>query len=75
MNEDTVTVDTDETEPTYLNDEIVDGVSGQLADAEVENQEAAILWAVDVTLRSVVEWLRREGHSDAADDLESFGGV
>jgi len=40
-----------------------------------DETQVGITWAVDATLRYVVEWLRSTGHSAKAEILESIGEV
>ena len=84
MNEDTVTVDEDENlgtdngpvdDDNFSTDDIVEGVLNHLTDSEVNDFDTAMTWAVDSTIRYVVEWLANTGHAAKAEILESIGEV
>lgn len=87
MNEDTVTVDTDEdyasisedvtpvNDDTFNKEDICDGVMNYAAAMEVDNPEAICAQAVDATLRYVVEWLHERGNMGPAEILESIGEI
>lgn len=87
MNDDTVTVDTNEdytpisedvqpiNDDTFDKEDICDGVMNYAAAMEVDSPEAICAQAVDETLRYVVEWLYERGNIGLAEILESIGEI
>ena len=61
------------TDENFDKDDIVDGVLNHIANMESESTEVDVVWAVDATLRYVIDWLRSTGHSAKAEILESLG--
>lgn len=63
------------TDNDFNKNELVDGIENMAAALETENVNAVATWAVDATLRYVVDWLQSTGHSAKADILERLGEV
>lgn len=87
MNDDTVTVDTDEdytlisktampvNDDTFDKEDICNSVMNYAAAMEVDNPEAICAQAVDTTLRYVVGWLYERGNTGLAEILEGVGDL
>lgn len=63
------------TDHDFYKDDIVEGVLDFAGNMEIYTPDALVTWAVDATLRYVVEWLRSTGHAAKAEILESIGEV
>ena len=63
------------TDDDFNKDDVVDGMLNTLWAMEIEDKETAVIWAVDATLRYVVDWLRSTGHAAKADILETLGDI
>lgn len=80
MNEDTVTVDSNEEEAEHVQPQtlsrgyLISGILDHAADVEAFTDEAVEI-AVDATLQYVVGWLNERGNVDAAEALRILGGT
>lgn len=63
------------TDEDFDKDDIVEGVFDFAGNMEIDNPDALVTWAVDATLRYVVDWLQSTGHSAKAEILESIGDL
>ena len=63
------------TDDNFDTDDIVDGVLLQAGGMEVDDPDVLVTWAVDSTLRYVVDWLRSTGYAAKADILETLGDI
>lgn len=63
------------TDEDFDKDDIADGVLNHAAGMEIDTPDALVTWAVDATLRYVVEWLRSTGSAAKAEILESIGEI
>lgn len=60
---------------TFNRDDIVEGVLDHAGNMEIDTPDALVTWAVDATLRYVVEWLSNTGNAAKAEILESIGDL